>query len=827
MLLATIVVALGAFPSSAGAADLPDGRVYELVSPTSMNGVVGAIVYASPDGDVVDWSGLGGCCGATTGGEQLYQSRRGPEGWTTKGLTPAPKASLEGFAEPQSPVFWSRNLGTTIYSTPESYDPGDSHPGSRDLYAQREDGTLAWVSQGPLSATAEPTKPTFDGADPSARLVVFSSAAALTADAIGLDAGGNPPPQYLYARDLATATTTLVNVANDGTVVSPLGAILGDGSYVGRGLAPNQFGSTTNAVSADGQKIFFESPPPEVTFPSPQTHLYMRDLAAGTTTALDDPASTGFARYEGASEDGSLVFFRSDEGLGGSAADLELYVFNTTAQQIGVVPPMTAVPVSDGSGGALDGHLLGISAISNDGSHVYFVAEGVLTAEPNGLGQTAQPSESNFYVFDTASGATSFIATLGPEDIVRGFGARGSLISQPDLGRPAVPTPDGKVMVFESKSDLTGENPEGPSTELTTEAPEGATLIEVTDTTGMLAGRQILIGDPLFEEKYRVKSVVNGTELELERPLTFSKLAGEAVVQLAVAQIYRYVEAGGGVTCLSCLGVGQRPIAASGLTGMGGSYAPANLDATMNAAGSQVFFMSTEILLPAASGAAAMHVYEWENGNLYLLSEPHATGSTFVFGSTPSGNDVFIVTGSQLVPEAEPGQLQTYDVRVAGGFPSRPANETCSGGGCPVTQDVPAPVPAPQTAGPGESETLREAAGPSFRLKAPNRQQLTRYARTGRLVLQVTAAAPGRAVLRAFAPLGPAMRLVGSSRIRFRRGHLTRQVTLTLNAAARDRLDAGDLPLTIEIRDLESGELAIEKIALRSETHSRIPRGRR
>src|SRR6201999_2887306 len=110
---------------------------------------------------------------------------------------------------------------------------------------------------------------------------------------------------------------------------------------------------------------------------------------------------------------------------------------------------------------------------------VYFVAEGVLTAEPNGNGQSAQASEPNLYAFDTRTGATAFIATLGPEDIVREFGARGPLISQPDLGRPAVPTPDGDVMVFESKSDLTGENPEGPTTELTAEASEGETVIEV------------------------------------------------------------------------------------------------------------------------------------------------------------------------------------------------------------------------------------------------------------------------------------------------------------------------------------------------------------
>jgi hypothetical protein len=685
------------------------------------------------------------------------------------------------------------------------------------------------VSQGPLSATAKPSEPTFDGADPGGNIILFSTQAQLTADATGFEEAG-PPPQYLYARDMATGTTTLVNVKNDGTVVSPYGAILGDGSYFAKGASPNQFGSTTNAVSADGRKVFFESPPPNVTFPftSPQPHLYMRNLAAGTTTPLDDPASTGFARYEGASKDGSLVFFRSNEGLGGSAADLELYAFNTTEHAIGVVPAMSAVPISDGPSGNLDGHLLGISAISNDGSHTYFVAEAVLTGEPNGLGQTATVNEPNFYVFDTDTGTTAFIATLGPEDITREYTNRGQLISQPDLGRPVVPAPNGSVTVFESKSNLTGENPEGPWIELIAEAEEGATSIEVTDTAGVLPGRQVLIGSPLFDEQYRVQAVRSSTRLELETPLQFRESAGTSVLQLSISDVYRYVEADGEVTCLSCLGVGVRATEASALTGMGGSYAPTSLDTTMNATGTQVFFMSPEVLVPAASGAAAVHVYEWEDGHLYLLSEPHATESAFVFGTTPSGDDVFMATGSQLVPDVEPG-LHTYDVRVGGGFRPKPSPpESCDDGDCSVTPAPLTTIPAPQTSGPVEPRGKKPAApNPSFRLKTPSAAQLSRAARTGRLTLRVTAATPGRAVVRAFAPLGPAPTAVGGARATFRRGHLAKTVTLRLSATARARIAAGPLALTIEVRDLKSGELTVEHLSLGGGATGRVARAAR
>jgi hypothetical protein len=815
---------------SATADELPDGRVYELVTPAEMNGVVGSVAFPSPDGDVVDWAALGGCCGATTGGEELFQSRRGPEGWQTKGLTPAPRRSLEGFLEMQAPVFWSRDLDTTIFNTPETYDPADTHPGTLSLYAVGEDGVPDWVSQGPLSTTAAPSDVTFDGADPEAHMIIFSTRSQVTPDAVGLNEELNTPPQYLYARDLTTGTTTLVDVKTDGTIVDPDGAILGDGAYIGQGtVAPNVQGSTTNAVSADGEKVFFESPPPEVATlgPTPQAHLYMRNLATATTTALDEPSSTGFARYEGASEDGSLVFFRSDEGLGGTATDLELYEFNTTDHAIGPAPPMSAVPVSDGDGGSLDGHLLGISAISNDGSHVYFVAEGVLTNEANGLGQTAQANQPNFYVFDTATGSTAFIAILGGGDISHEFGlVRGPLIKEPDLERPAVPTPDGSVLVFESKGDLTGENPEGPTGVLALEAPEENSVIDIGDTAGMVAGRQIRLGEPGFFETYVIKAVKNATELELTTPLRFSWSAGTPLEQLGVAEVYRYADAGGELICVSCIGPGVRPIEASGLTGMGGSYAPGNEDATMSADGSQIFFMSAEALSPEAEGPKAMRVYEWEGGALHLISRPHSTESTFVFGSTPSGDDVFITTADQLVPEAEPGHLHTYDARVGGGFPVRPpADEHCSGTECPPTRTSPSPFSTPATAGSRQGKERRpRVSSPSFRLAMPSAHELALSARTGRLRLTIRAASPGTAIVRAFGSFGGRSGLVGTSRVVFSHGRLTRRAAFDLSAAARARLAAhAPLPLTIELRDTRTAEVTIERVSLHLPANPRHP----
>ena len=154
-------------------------------------------------------------------------------------------------------------------------------------------------------------------------------------------------PNSRTATPTITLNTPLANSHAAGAlveaIVSPDGAILGNGNFLAQSfLAANQFGTTTNSVSDDGTKLFFESPPSfaggsgsaEGVGPS---HLFMRDTSnGGSTTLIDNPvAPTGQAIYEGASQDGSKVFFTSDEGLGGNPnADNEVYEFNTVTKTV-------------------------------------------------------------------------------------------------------------------------------------------------------------------------------------------------------------------------------------------------------------------------------------------------------------------------------------------------------------------------------------------------------------------------------------------------------------------------------------------------------------
>jgi hypothetical protein len=521
-----------------------------------------------------------------------------------------------------------------------------------------------------------------------------------------------------------------------GTLVKHVaeGAVLGNGAHLTSGgppaseyLAANaESGSTTNAISSDGSKVFFEAASPAGAEPF---GLYMRKDGSTTVkiagAAFDgsEPSgfgeetdTFGFARFEGAATDGSLMFFTSDEGLAGATKGVELYEYNTTERQIGGDPPMTVRPLSTGLqgdktptttltvashfpeetitvastagftagealgfgkfsinsgesqnsdltstiasvksatelvltgaifGGGFTGvpaetevhgvHPASLTAVSNDGSHVYFISDGVLALNADSHGATATPVKPNLYVFDTTTGATTFIATVASSDVSK-EGHPAGLATEPDISRPAIPTPNGDVLVFASAGNLSGQNP---------------------------------------WQKY--------------------------------TEIYRYVVTGNTLECLSCTAPGVKPTgnANFGETA-GGTYDPPGLTSPISEDGSRVFFDTPDSLVPEDTNGSAPQsakfgtptstdVYEAEGGKVFLLSSGKATTPTVLQGTTPSGDDVLFTTTAKLAPQdTDGGYENVWDARVGGGFPAEAGVGTpsCVGANCRAAFGV-APV---------------------------------------------------------------------------------------------------------------------------------------
>jgi hypothetical protein len=203
-------------------------------------------------------------------------------------------------------------------------------------------------------------------------------------------------------------------------------------------------------------------------------------------------ATDGDDLYQGASVDGSKVFFTStrqltdsDLDVGNSfipcgspfmpaAAGCDLYLYDSdrpVGQRLTQVSAGTANPdhPTVGSGATVYD---GTTAISGDGSRVYFVAQGVLTTDTNPAGATAVTGQPNLYLYqrdDThPAGQLAFVGTLAASDSGQLWGGDGT------FKNAAYPVPatgkddgdveiggDGQTLLFQSNAALTADDTDG------------------------------------------------------------------------------------------------------------------------------------------------------------------------------------------------------------------------------------------------------------------------------------------------------------------------------------------------------------------------------
>jgi hypothetical protein len=600
-------------------------RAYELVSPSETNGVVPGYATPAPSGEVVNYEGqpFGD---AGTGGENLYQARRTSGGWQSKALTPAGVVPAKPFAQ-TPPMFFTRELTQTIFLTEQPFAGADKDGGAQDLY-QQSSGALEWISHGSLGGTA-PSSATFEGATPDGTHVAFDSSESLVPAATGLEESPYSKIQYLYLRDVATGETQLVNANDEGKLLNTQGAALGNGNYVTTGEPPvNQFltadyyGSTIHAISNDGSKIFFESPVPEESETelrrsgsSPTVHLYMRKDNS-LTVPLDNTQAEGRgSRFIGASEDGRYVFFISEEGLAGdSFTDNELYVYDTSTEKL------TAISAAPEGSPAVDGAVIGVTALANDGSHVYYVAKGVLAANENSHGQKATEGGQNLYIYDTSTGQNKFVTELGTAEAEPEPERTARLDNYLLPEHQAVPTPNGEVLVFLSQRNLTGEDPGGV---VDIYRYDNATDQLICISCGPNSTGNSLLG---IHAGPGPGGIGGGT---YDPPGESSSMSEDG------EQIF--------FETTNTLVPEDR----------NGNSPPATF-------GNPPY----EIKIPTNGD-----VYEWSHGTISLISggRPGYTGLEAV---TPSANDVFFGTSVALTSQSTGGYGALYDARVGGGFPN-------------------------------------------------------------------------------------------------------------------------------------------------------------
>lgn len=244
------------------------------------------------------------------------------------------------------------------------------------------------------------------------------------------------------------------------------GAISADGSRVYFSTRPDQAGG--NCSEANKKRIMLREETPA----GPD----IKELFASECTRVSPACSAtdGDDVYQGASVDQSRVYFTTtrqlaDSDLDGTATSCsnatpvsgcDLYLYDANRS-----PGDRLIDVSAGGSSAATPGIgasvqNSITAISADGSHVYFVARTVLTTDPNPVGAVAQNAANNLYLYTYPQEKLSFVGTLAAGDSGSLFGNGANWQNQ----AYAVPIGgtggsdsggNGHVLLFDSKAQLT------------------------------------------------------------------------------------------------------------------------------------------------------------------------------------------------------------------------------------------------------------------------------------------------------------------------------------------------------------------------------------
>ncbi len=635
---------------------LPNCRAFEMLTPPYKDGYGVRAETIAEDGSRVIGSSLGNFSGnvampATRGSLGLeYELARGPEGWGVRPLTPS---------NPQFRSAQTYTQGTTADVTQTLFKMPTA-PVGQDDYWLRGPGT-SLTDIGPATPPADgPTKEPAPAGGPTAGSSrVAGGSADLSHLAFEVNGGlgwhGDPTPvsetRSLYEY-IGTGNSEPIMVGVKGGAGST--ELIGE---CGTELGGPKHGF--NAMSADGETLFFTPVSPEdfhCGLPQPPVlEPYARigesetvKLSAPSAADCHSPCGTGApadALFSGASRDGSKAFFLSTDQLtdqasqdatpgessrfnGGcpaaheSGCNLYEYDFDLPAGE-------RLLTVSAGSSAP---HVQGVIRSSQDGSHVYFVATGVLAANANEYGAEAQAGQDNLYVFEHDSqfpaGHTSFIGVLDPGD-------RAELWNPSADFRSAQVTPDGNYLVFQSLADLTPDDTSSGVTQ----------VFSYEAQTGAL--RRISIGNEGFND--------NGNTDEY--PAT--------IVEQQYAQT--------GTPA-------PRPLSVSN----DGSYV---FFSSANA-------LSQGMTIPAP-GAGIRSVYAYHDGEVHPIYGGNGTGGAVLLGASDSGEDVFFSTTDRLLPTDTDTQEDIYDARIGGGFPLAAGRVAfCSGDACHGAASPPPPAPA-------------------------------------------------------------------------------------------------------------------------------------
>jgi hypothetical protein len=703
--LALLVVLSAMALAPAPASALPEGRVYEQVSPVYKAGFGASIYAVAPDGESVVFNSLGAFAGlprSTTGNDYIARREDG-KGWFTLPEEVPFTGYTSDFSSTLEYVLGGAQLG------PEE-QPEELVEGEFLLHrADTPDIAANWEVFGGLTYKVHPGGTGgYETAGASGDLC-HVLAQELAGGPVGstsvLDAsrgcGGELP------------SVRSVGVRNRlGGSGEPEAITATCWSELGLGLeyshAQDQE-TRFNAISADGRELFFTANVEEgiarggnacgrgrhqlfVRVGGSRTLEVSRPLdpaqpfgGCGAEGEVPCPGAAGRASadFKGASEDGSRVFFTTDAPLASEDQDAknDLYITRIGCPageprcEPGQRQVVELVQVSHDTNVGQAAEVQSVVRVAPDGSRVYFVARGVLGEGANAEGLAPVKGADNLYVWEPdpeheGRSKTVFVAdlcsgpalsgeasdphcpdTLEPE---AGLGARNDMSLMGREGEAQSPS-DGRVLVFSTYARLITRGPQADS-------DTAKDIYRYDAQTGALD--RVSIGEAGYDANANNSAfdatITNGGLLALVGSVTLQhEMSSRAVSE----------------------------------------------------DGRRIVFSTAEPLSPDAINHL-VDIYEWHKepgwseGQVSLISSGSAQTNDLHPVITPSGRDVFFTTSQGLVPQDTESDLDVYDARLGGGFPPSPAErQQCSSDACqgPLTNPAPLLVPGSVSQAPGQS----------------------------------------------------------------------------------------------------------------------------
>jgi hypothetical protein len=443
---------------------LLDNRGWEMVSPIEKNGgevqgfganFGGDVLQAAADGEAATFSSASSFSGDALGAPvaSQYLSRRSGGGWLTEDVTLPTFAGAYGEDPAGVPYrLFSSDLSRSLLLNGQACA---EDPGCLRSYSLRQS------SSGALTPSPEEPDLRFVGASPDLRQVIFSTCAALTAEATEVpDGKGGCEPSAPNLYEWEEAEPRLINVLPGEAQGTP-GALLA---------------AQVGAISADGSRVYFtmvEDGP-----------LYLYE--AGKETKLLPETTGGSASFQLASADGSVAFFTkgttlfrysaaSEAGeplagevigvLGASGDGSRVYYL--TAAGLFLRSGETTSKVAEGANPSDYPLAIATTRTSADGTRLLFLSKAPLSGYENTDRDTGEPDTEVFLYDATAGGGAGQLSCLscrrdgtrpsGPSSIP-GTIANGAGIYGTQIYKPRVLTDDGRRVFFDSRDALVAED---------------------------------------------------------------------------------------------------------------------------------------------------------------------------------------------------------------------------------------------------------------------------------------------------------------------------------------------------------------------------------